>query len=163
MIADGKIGTKVHSNGKLRFYVIVFEELYECQSGEFHARFETCIKRLSEKDNVLIIAASKFSSADIITDIIQNIFPYRITALQSSDISSEIILGNDDAAYIGKDEVIVKGFGNDLLLCNLESDENESEGNESKVCGKMDEDSIVLAEAERILDKHLSAFKELAR
>ena len=95
--------------------------------------------------------------------IIQNIFPYRITALQSSDISSEIILGNDDAAYIGKDEVIVKGFGNDLLLCNLESDENESEGNESKVCGKMDEDSIVLAEAERILDKHLSAFKELAR
>ena len=46
---------------------------------------------------------------------------------------------------------------------DLESDENESEGNESKVCGKMDEDSIVLAEAERILDKHLSAFKELAR
>lgn len=163
MIADGRIGTKVHANGKLRFYVIIFEELYDCQSGEFHARLEACLKRLSEKDNVLIIAASKFSSADIITDIIQNIFPYRITALQSSDISSEIILGNDDAAYIGKDEVIVKGFGDDLLLCNLESDENESEGNESKSFGEMDEDSIVLAEAERILDKHLSAFKELAR
>ena len=163
MIADGRVGTKVHANGKLRFYVIIFEELYDCQSGEFHARFEACLKRLSEKDNVLIIAASKFSSADIITDIIQNIFPYRITALQSSDISSEIILGNDDAAYIGKDEVTVKGFGDDLLLCNLESDENESEENESKSCGEMDDDSIVLAEAERILDKHLPAFKELDR
>ena len=155
MIADGKIGTKVHANGKLRFYVIVFDELYECQSGEFHARFEACIKRLSEKDNVLIIAASKLGSEDIITDIIQNTFPNRITALQSSDISSEIFLGNDDAAYIGKNEIIVKGFGDDLLLCKLESDEKES--------GEEDEDSIVLAEAERILDKHLSAFKELAK
>ena len=155
MIADGKIGTKVHANGKLRFYVIVFDELYECQSGEFHARFEACIKRLSEKDNVLIIAASKLGSEDIITDIIQNTFPNRITALQSSDISSEIFLGNDAAAYIGKNEIIVKGFGDDLLLCKLESDEKES--------GEEDEDSIVLAEAERILDKHLSAFKELAK
>lgn len=155
MIADGKIGTKVHSNGKLRFYVIVFEELYECQSGEFHARFETCIKRLSEKDNVLIIAASKLGSEDIITDIIQNTFPNRITTLQSSGISSEIFLGNDAAAYIGKNEIIVKGFGEDLLLCKLESDEKES--------GEKDEDSFVLAEAEKILNKHVSAFKELAK
>ena len=111
--------------------------------------------RSNKNTDVLIIAATKFSSADIITDIIQNTFPNRITALQSSDISSEIFLGNDDAAYIGKNEIIIKGFGDDLLLCNLESDEKE--------CEKTAEDSIVIAEAERILDKHLAAFKELAK
>ena len=113
----------------------------------------------SEKPKTLppssYIAASKLSSADIITDIIQQEFPYRITSLQSSDLSSSVFIGQDDAAYIGQDEVIITGFGEDLLLSNL-----KSEGMENK---ETDEDSIVLAEAERILDKHLAAFKELAK
>ena len=50
---------------------------------------------------------------------------------------------------------IIKGFEDDLLLCHLDSDEEFNE--------EIGEDSIVLAEAERILDKHLAAFKELAK
>lgn len=65
----------------------------------------------------------------------------------TSDLNSKIFIGEDYAAYITKNEVIIKGFCDDLLLCNLESDEN----------------SIVITEAERILDKHLAAFKELAK
>ncbi len=137
------------------FHLVVIDEIYDCQSPELGVRFEYAINRLVGNTDVLIIAASKFSSADIITDIIQHAFPYRITSKQSSDLNSKIFIDEDYAAYIAKDEAIIKGFGDDLLLCDLESNEKESE--------EMDEDSIVLAEAERILDKHLSAFKELAK
>lgn len=135
--------------------LVVIDELYDCQSLELGKRFEYAILQLDGNDNVLIIAASKLSSADIITDIIQHAFPYRITSKQSSDLNSKIFIGEDYAAYIGQDEVIIKGFSDDLLLSNLKSDGKENE--------ETDVDSIVLAEAERILDKHLSAFKELAK
>ena len=134
-------------------HLVVIDELYDCQSPELGMMFEYAIMRLAGNDNVLIIAAAKLSSADIITGIIQQEFPYRITSLQASGMCSEIFIGQDDAAYVGKDEVIIKGFEDDILLCNLESKESI----------ERDEDSIVLAEAERILDKHLSAFKELAK
>ena len=134
-------------------HLVVIDELYDCQSPELGMRFEYAIMRLAGNDNVLIIAASKLSSADIITGIIQQTFPYRITSLQASGMCSEIFIGQNDAAYIGKDEVIIKGFEDDILLCNLESKESI----------ERDEDSIVLVEAERILDEHLSAFKELAK
>ena len=150
-----KLADEGNENSTSWLHLVIIDELYDCQSSELGRRFEYAINRLNKNADVLIIAATKFSSADIITDIIQNTFPNRITALQSSDISSEIFLGNDDAAYIGKNEIIIKGFGDDLLLCNLESDEKE--------CEKTAEDSIVIAEAERILDKHLAAFKELAK
>lgn len=75
--------------------------------------------------------------------------------MQSSDLNSKIFIGEEDAAYISKDEVLIKGFEDDLLLCHLDSDEEFNE--------EIGEDSIVLAEAERILDKHLAAFKELAK
>ena len=150
-----KLADEGNENSTSWLHLVIIDELYDCQSPELGRRFEYAINRLNKNTDVLIIAATKFSSADIITDIIQNTFPNRITALQSSDISSEIFLGNDDAAYIGKNEIIIKGFGDDLLLCNLESDEKE--------CEKTAEDSIVIAEAERILDKHLAAFKELAK
>ena len=150
-----KLADEGNENSTSWPHLVIIDELYDCQSPELGRRFEYAINRLNKNTDVLIIAATKFSSADIITDIIQNTFPNRITALQSSDISSEIFLGNDDAAYIGKNEIIIKGFGDDLLLCNLESDEKE--------CEKTAEDSIVIAEAERILDKHLAAFKELAK
>ena len=137
------------------FHLVVIDELYDYQSPELGMRFEYAINRLNKNADVLIIAATKFSSADIITDIIQHAFPYRITSKQSSDLNSKIFIGEDYAAYIGQEEVIIKGFEDDILLCNLESNEKESI--------ERDEDSIVLAEAERILDKHLSAFKELAK
>ena len=133
----------------------IIDELYDCQSPEFGRRFEYAINRLNKNADVLIIAATKFSSADIITDIIQHAFPYRITSKQSSDLNSKIFIGEDYAAYIGQEDVIIKGFDDDLLLSNLKSDGKENE--------ETDEDSIVLTEAERILDKHLSAFKELAK
>lgn len=136
-------------------HLVVIDELYDCQSPGLGMRFEYAINQLDENADVLIITATKHSSADIITNIIQHAFPYRITSMQSSDLNSEIFIGEDYAAYIGKDEIIIKGFEDDLLSCNLESDEKGSE--------EIDEDSIVLAEAERILDKHLSAFKELAK
>ena len=123
---------------------------------------EYAINRLNKNADVLIIAATKFSSADIITDIIQQEFPYRITSLQASGMCSEIFIGQDDAAYVGKDEVIIKGFEDDILLCNLESDE-KGNGESYSQSNNENDDSIVLAEAERILDKHLSAFKELAK
>ena len=135
--------------------LVVIDELYDCQSLELGKRFEYALLQLDGNDNVLIIAASKLSSADIITDIIQHAFPYRITSKQSSDLNSKIFIGEDYAAYIGQEEVIIKGFSDDLLLSNLKSDGKENEGK--------DVDSIVLAEAERILGKHLSAFKELAK
>ena len=75
--------------------------------------------------------------------------------MQPSTLNSEIFIGKDYAAYIAKDEVLIKGFEDSLLLSNLESDEKASE--------KTDEDPIVLAEAERILAKHLVAFKEHAK
>ena len=136
-------------------HLIIIDELYDCLSPELGVRFEYAVHQLDGNADVLIIAASKFSSADIITDIIQHAFPYRITSKQSSDLTSKIFIGEDYAAYIGQEEVIIKGFVDDLLLSNLKSDGIENE--------EMDEDSIVLAEAERILEKHLSAFKELAK
>lgn len=158
-----ELADKGNENSTSYLHLVVIDELYECQSPELGMRFEYAINQLDGNDNVLIIAATKHSSADIITDIIQHAFPYRITSKQSSDLTSEVFIGEDYAAYIGMDEVIIKGFGDDLLLCNLESDENEREGNDSRSSGEMDDDSIVLAEAERILDKHLSAFNELAK
>ena len=149
-LANGEDETDTSS-----LHLVVIDELYDCQSPELGKRFEYALLLLDGNDNVLIIAASKLSSADIITDIIQQEFPYRITSLQSSDLSSSVFIGQDDAAYIDQDEVIITGFGEDLLLSNL-----KSEGMENK---ETDEDSIVLAEAERILDKHLAAFKELAK
>ena len=133
------------------FHLVVIDELYYCQNLELRMRFEYAINSLDGNADVLVIAASKLSSADIITDIIQHAFPYRITSKQSSELTSEIFIGEDYAAYIGMDEVIIKGFGDDLLLCNLESDENEREGNDSRSSGEIGDDSIVLAEAERIL------------
>lgn len=155
MLVDGILGTELQPNGKPRFYLIIINEIGDCQSEELSEQFETSLKRLSDKDNVLIVAATRLSSDDVITDAVKQAFPYRITALHSSDISSEVFLGIDDAAYISKDEVLIKGFEDSLLLSNLESEEKPSE--------KKDEDSIVIAQAERILNKHLAAFKELAK
>ena len=154
MLADGILGAKLQPNGKPRFYLVIINEIGACQSEELSRRFESSLKRLKEKDNVLIVAATRLSSDDVITDAVKQAFPFRITSLHSSDISSEVFLGIDDAAYINKEEVIVKGFEDDVLLCNLKSDEKEN---------KETDDSIVLAEAERILEKHLAAFKELAK
>ena len=150
-----ELADKGNENSTSYLHLVVIDELYECQSPELGMRFEYAINHLAGNRNVLIIAASKYSSSDIITDIIQQTFPYRITSLQSSDLNSRIFIGEDYAAYISNDEVLIKGFEDSLLLSNLESDVKASE--------KTDEDSIVLAEAERILDKHLSAFKELAK
>ena len=155
MLVDGILGAKLQPNGKPRFYLVIINEIGDCQSEELSRRFETSLKRLEEKDNVLIVATTKLSSDDVITDVVKRAFPYRITTLHSSDISSEVFLGIDDAAYISKDEVLIKGFEDSLLLSNLESEEKPSE--------KKDEDSIVIAQAERILNKHLAAFKELAK
>ena len=149
-LANGEDETDTSS-----LHLVVIDELYDCQSLELGKMFEYALLQLDGNDNVLIIAASKLSSADIITDIIQKAFPYRITSKQSSDLNSKIFIGEDYAAYIGQEEVIIKGFSDDLLLSNLKSDGKENE--------ETDVDSIVLAEAERILDKHLSAFKELAK
>ena len=143
-------------------HLVVIDELYDCQSPELGMMFEYAIMRLAGNDNVLIIAAAKLSSADIITGIIQQAFPYRITSLQASGMCSEIFIGQDDATYISKDEVIIKGFEDGILLCNLESDEKGS-GESYSQSNNENDDSIVLAEAERILDKHLVAFKELAK
>lgn len=137
------------------FHIVVVDELYNCLSQELGMRFEYAINRLDGRDDVLIIAASKLSSAEIITAIIQHAFPYRITSMQSSDLNSKIFIGEDYAAYIGQDEVIIKSFSDDMLLCNLESDGKENE--------ETYRDSIVLAEADRILEKYLAAFKELAK
>lgn len=142
-----ELADKGNENNTSYIHLIVIDELYDCQSPELGRRFEYAINRLNKNADVLIIAATKFSSADVITDIIHHAFPYRITSKQSSDLNSKIFIGEDYAAYITKNEVIIKGFCDDLLLCNLESDEN----------------SIVITEAERILDKHLAAFKELAK
>ena len=150
-----RLANEGDENSTSSLHLVITDELYECQSPELGMRFEYAINRLYGNRNVLIIAASKYSSSDIITDIIQHAFPYRITSLQSSALNSEIFIGEDYAAYIVKDEVLIKGFEDSLLLSNLESDEKASE--------KTDEDPIVLAEAERILDKHLAAFKELAK
>lgn len=150
-----KLANEENETGTSSLYLVIIDELYDCLSSELGMRFEHAVHQLDGNADVLIIAASKFSSADIITDIIQHAFPYRITSKQSSDLTSKIFIGEDYAAYIGQEEVIIKGFVDDLLLSNLKSDGIENE--------KMDEDSIVLAEAERILDKHLSAFKELAK
>ena len=149
-LANGEDETDTSS-----LHLVVIDELYDCQSLELGKRFEYALLQLDGNDNVLIIAASKLSSADIITDITQHAFPYRITSKQSSDLNSKIFIGEDYAAYIGQEEVIIKGFSDNLLLSNLKSDGKENE--------EKDVDSIVLAEAERILDKHLSAFKELAK
>ena len=149
-LANGEDETDTSS-----LHLVVINELYDCQSLELGKKFEYALLQLDGNDNVLIIAASKLSSADIITDIIQKAFPYRITSKQSSDLNSKIFIGEDYAAYIGQEEVIIKGFSDDLMLSNLKSDGKENE--------ETDVDSIVLAEAERILDKHLSAFKELAK
>ena len=75
--------------------------------------------------------------------------------MQSSALSSKIFIGEEYAAYIENDERIIKGFEDDLLLCNLEPDE--------KVLKKMEENFIILAKAERILNEHISAFKDLAK
>ena len=150
-----KLTDKGNENSTSYLHLVDIDELYECQSPELGMRFEYAINQLDGNDNVLIIAATKHSSADIITDIIQHAFPYRITSKQSSDLSSRIFIGEDEAAYISKDEVLIKGFEDDFLLCPLEPDEEFSE--------EIGEDSIVLAQAERILDKHLAAFKELAK
>ena len=145
----------MNENHSSHLHLVVINELYDYQSQELGRRFKYAINRLDGNADVLIIAASKYSSADIITDIIQHAFSYRITSMQSSDLSSRIFIGEDEAAYISKDEVLIKGFEDDLLLCPLEPDEEFSE--------EIGEDSIVLAQAERILDKHLAAFKELAK
>ena len=150
-----KLADEENENSTSYLHLFIIDELYDCQSPEFGRRFEYAINRLNKNADVLIIAATKFSSADIITDIIQHAFPYRITSKQSSDLNSKIFIGEDYAAYIGQEDVIIKGFDDDLLLSNLKSDGKENE--------ETDEDSIVLTEAERILDKHLSAFKELAK
>ena len=150
-----ELADKGNENSTSYLHLVVIDELYECQSPELGMRFEYAINHLAGNRNVLIIAASKYSSSDIITDIIQQTFPYRITSLQSSDLNSRIFIGEDYAAYISNDEVLIKGFEDSLLLSSLESDVKASE--------KTDEDSIVLAEAERILDKHLAAFKELTK
>ena len=150
-----KLADEEIENNTSSLHIIIIDELYDCLSPELGVRFEYAVHQLDGNADVLIIAASKFSSADIITDIIQHAFPYRITSKQSSDLTSKIFIGEDYAAYIGQEEVIIKGFVDDLLLSNLKSDGIENE--------EMDEDSIVLAEAERILEKHLSAFKELAK
>lgn len=157
-----RLASEENGNSTFPFHLIVIDELYDCQSAELGMRFEYAISRLDNNADVLIIAASKYSSADIITDIIQQAFPYRITSLQSSALNSEIFIGEDYAAYIDKDEVIIKGFGADLLLCNLESNEKGNGESYSQSNNEID-DSIVFTEAERILDKHLSAFKELAK
>lgn len=149
------LADKANENNTSYLHLVIIDELYDCLSSELGMRFEHAVHRLDGNADVLIIAASKFSSADIITDIIQHAFPYRITSMQPCDLNSKIFIGEDYAAYISKDEVFIKGFEDSLLLSNLESDE--------KVSGKTDEDSIVLAEAERILGKHLAAFKELAK
>lgn len=150
-----KLADEGNGNNASSLHLVIIDELYDCLSPEIGRQFEYAIHQLDGNTDVLIIAATKFSSADIITDIIQHAFPYRITSIHSSDISSEIFIGEDYAAYITKDEVIIKGFGDNLLLCNLKSDEKANEITE--------EDSIALSEAERILDKHLAAFKELAK
>lgn len=150
-----KLADEGNGNNASSLHLVIIDELYDCLSPELGRQFEYAIHQLDGNTDVLIIAATKFSSADIITDIIQHAFPYRITSIHSSDISSEIFIGEDYAAYITKDEVIIKGFGDNLLLCNLKSDEKANEITE--------EDSIALSEAERILDKHLAAFKELAK
>lgn len=150
-----QLADDTNENHSSHLHLVVINELYDCQSPELGRRFEYAINRLDGNADVLIIAASKYSSADIITDIIQHAFPYRITSMQSSDLNSKIFIGEEDAAYISKDEVLIKGFEDDLLLCHLDSDEEFNE--------EIGEDSIVLAEAERILDKHLAAFKELAK
>ena len=150
-----KLADEEIENNTSSLHLIIIDELYDCLSPELGVRFEYAVHQLDGNEDVLIIATSKFSSADIITDIIQHAFPYRITSKQSSDLASKIFIGEDYAAYIGQEEVIIKGFVDDLLLSNLKSDGIENE--------EMDEDSIVLAEAERILEKHLSAFKELAK
>ena len=150
-----RLANEGDENSTSSLHLVVIDELYECQSPELGMRFEYATNRLDGNRNVLIIAASKYSSSDIITDIIQQAFPYRIMSLQSSALNSEIFIGEDYAAYIVKDEILIKGFGDDLLLSNLESDIKASE--------KADKDSIVLSKAERILDKHLVAFKELAK
>ena len=137
-----KLADEENENSTSYLHLFIIDELYDCQSPEFGRRFEYAINRLNKNADVLIIAATKFSSADIITDIIQHAFPYRITSKQSSDLNSKIFIGEDYAAYIGQEDVIIKGFDDDLLLSNLKSDGKENE--------ETDEDSIVLTEAERI-------------
>ena len=150
-----KLADEEIKNNTSSLHLFIIDELYDCLSPELGVRFEYAVHQLDGNADVLIIAASKFSSADIITDIIQHAFPYRITSMQSSALNSNIFIGEDYAAYIVQEEVIFKGFDDDFLLSNLKSGGMENE--------ETDEDSIVLAEAERILDKHLSAFKELAK
>ena len=112
-----------NENSTSSLHLIVIDELYDCQSPELGIRFEYALNRLDGNADVLIIAATKLSSADIITEIIQHAFPYRITSMQSSALSSKIFIGEEYAAYIENDELIIKGFEDDLLLCNLEPDE----------------------------------------
>lgn len=150
-----KLADEGNGNNTSSLHLIIIDELYDCLSPELGVRFEYALHQLDGNANVLIIAATKFSSTDIITDIVKHAFPYRITSKQSSDLNSKIFIGEDYAAYIEQEEVIIKGFDDDLLLSNLKSEKIENE--------ETDEDSIVLAEAERILDKHISAFKELAK
>ena len=157
-----ELADKGNENSTSYLHLFIIDELYDCLNPEFGRRFEYAINRLNKNADVLIISATKFSSADIITDIIQHAFPYRITSKQSSDLNSKIFIGEDNAAYIDKDEVIIKGFGADLLLCNLELNEKGNGESYSQSNNEID-DSIVFTEAERILDKHLSAFKELAK
>ena len=150
-----KLADEGNENSTSSLHLIVIDELYDCQSLELGIRFEYALNRLDGNADVLIIAATKLSSADIITEIIQHAFPYRITSMQSSALSSKIFIGEEYAAYIENDERIIKGFEDDLLLCNLEPDE--------KVLKKMEENFIILAKAERILNEHISAFKDLAK
>ena len=79
----------------------------------------------------------------------------RFTYLNREYVKLYSSIGAGAVAYISKDEVLIKGFEDSLLLSNLESEEKPSE--------KKDEDSIVIAQAERIPNKHLAAFKELAK
>ena len=146
-----KLADEEIKNNTSSLHLFIIDELYDCLSPELGVRFEYAVHQLDGNADVLIIATSKFSSADII----QHAFPYRITSMQSSALNSNIFIGEDYAAYIVQEEVIFKGFDDDFLLSNLKSGGMENE--------ETDEDSIVLAEAERILDKHLSAFKELAK
>ena len=97
-IRDVKETTKKHSET-----IIVIEDLPKLLSSENGMEIEKLLYIKRNAKNLHFIAATRFASGEIITDIIKKSFPVRITANVSSSLNSKLILGTHGAEMLTND------------------------------------------------------------
>ena len=98
--------------------IIYIKELADFLYLEQGAEFEAFVHRISKRNNVILIAATRLASSDIITENIKQSFPVKISSQLTSGMNSRIVFGRYGAELLGNGELMVK-HGRKAFTCML--------------------------------------------